>query len=354
MMSGVRSSGPFGAYADALGSIDTITQSDGSALTQTFDPFGMPVDPPNPSLTRAGFSGRQHDNDLGVIDMKGRIYDPLAGRFMSADPLTQAPFWSQGLNRYAYVFNDPANLVDPTGFIGEDSYRGVLSYLRLGYGEGLGISVASGLGGALFNVGVSLYTGGYGGGSAGSVRTVIPSSVPAAVGQGKGSMNATAQNQGGVGPSVKARKLTWKGPDLRLAENDAGSPESIPDAAVPGAAPMPAAEPSTGPGTPYVGDPVRKPPGWTPDWREGLDPRGPYAEDPLTGEKWYPHHEDVGHWDHYENDQGLNFPRRNTKPWAGQKRPPYGRQSPTDPWLLPTAGGGMMLLIFLMLLPVGI
>jgi hypothetical protein len=28
----------------------------------------------------------------------------------------QSPFWSQGLNRYAYVFNSPMNLVDPSGF----------------------------------------------------------------------------------------------------------------------------------------------------------------------------------------------------------------------------------------------
>jgi len=31
--------------------------------------------------------------------MKGRVYDPLAGRFLRPDPVTQAPFWSQGLNR---------------------------------------------------------------------------------------------------------------------------------------------------------------------------------------------------------------------------------------------------------------
>jgi RHS repeat-associated protein len=56
---------------------------------------------------------------LGLTDMKGRIYDPLAGRFTTADPVMQAPFWSQGLNRYSYVFNDPINLTDPSGFVAE-------------------------------------------------------------------------------------------------------------------------------------------------------------------------------------------------------------------------------------------
>jgi uncharacterized protein RhaS with RHS repeats len=48
--------------------------------------------------------------------MQGRIYDPTVGRFLTADPIVQSPFWSQGLNRYAYVFNSPMNLVDPSGF----------------------------------------------------------------------------------------------------------------------------------------------------------------------------------------------------------------------------------------------
>jgi hypothetical protein len=54
--------------------VDTISQSNGSAVAQAFDPFGAPVDPPDPALTRAGFTGHQHDNDFGLIDMKGRTY----------------------------------------------------------------------------------------------------------------------------------------------------------------------------------------------------------------------------------------------------------------------------------------
>jgi hypothetical protein len=53
--------------------------------------------------------------------MGGRVYDPLAGRFTTADPILQAPYWSQGQNRYAYVFNDPINKTDPSGFSWEDT-----------------------------------------------------------------------------------------------------------------------------------------------------------------------------------------------------------------------------------------
>jgi murein DD-endopeptidase MepM/ murein hydrolase activator NlpD len=46
------------------------------------------------------------------------IYGGLAsGRaFLSGDPLVQDPVNGQGYNRYTYVYNNPTNLTDPTGF----------------------------------------------------------------------------------------------------------------------------------------------------------------------------------------------------------------------------------------------
>ena len=48
--------------------------------------------------------------------MNGRVYDPELGRFLSADPLVQAPYHSQSYNRYSYVFNNPLSFTDPSGF----------------------------------------------------------------------------------------------------------------------------------------------------------------------------------------------------------------------------------------------
>ncbi|MFM9879400.1 MAG: hypothetical protein ACKVOO_03200 [Burkholderiaceae bacterium] len=42
-----------------------------------------------------------------MIHMNGRIYDPLIGRFMSADPFIQAPENLQSHNRLSYVFGGP-------------------------------------------------------------------------------------------------------------------------------------------------------------------------------------------------------------------------------------------------------
>ena len=63
-----------------------------------------------------GFTMHEHIDEMGIINMNGRIYDPLIGRFMSADPYIQAPDDLQSHNRYAYVMNNPLNLTYPSGF----------------------------------------------------------------------------------------------------------------------------------------------------------------------------------------------------------------------------------------------
>jgi len=49
-------------------------------------------------------------------NMRGRMYDPLIGRFITPDPIVQSPGNSQSWNRYSYVMNSPLNFVDPSGF----------------------------------------------------------------------------------------------------------------------------------------------------------------------------------------------------------------------------------------------
>jgi hypothetical protein len=48
--------------------------------------------------------------------MNARIYDPDIGRFLSPDPTIAHPDNPQSFNRYSYVYNNPLNAVDPTGF----------------------------------------------------------------------------------------------------------------------------------------------------------------------------------------------------------------------------------------------
>ena len=116
---------------DHLGSVDVVCDANSNACTYTsFSAFGERRNAVNwNSVTNLsgtslynsygitmGYTGHEMDDDLGLINMKGRIYDASLGRFISADPMIQAPNNSQSYNRYTYVFNNPLSLVDPTGF----------------------------------------------------------------------------------------------------------------------------------------------------------------------------------------------------------------------------------------------
>ena len=156
---------------------------------------------PNPEITRVGFTGQDQDVDLGFTDMKGRMYDPLAGRFASADPVMKAPFWSQGLNRYSYAFNDPINNTDPSGFESTAVWLysaaftvGDVALLCAGSGA------CGGLGGVL-DLGINLGTTGLNGfpGAARpgmSFSGPVPTAAPAASGVSRGSPQAVGQNGG--------------------------------------------------------------------------------------------------------------------------------------------------------------
>jgi len=54
--------------------------------------------------------------------MNGRIYDPLLGRFLSADQVVQFPGNLQSYNRYSYVQNNPLTNRDPSGYVLETAW----------------------------------------------------------------------------------------------------------------------------------------------------------------------------------------------------------------------------------------
>ena len=64
------------------------------------------------STTTRGFTGHEMLDEVGLIHMNGRIYDPRLGRFMQADPFIQASGNTQSYNRYSYLFNNPLNGTD--------------------------------------------------------------------------------------------------------------------------------------------------------------------------------------------------------------------------------------------------
>ncbi|WP_194756342.1 RHS repeat-associated core domain-containing protein [Aliidiomarina indica] len=63
-----------------------------------------------------GYTGHTMVNDLDLIHMGGRTYNPVLGRFMQADPFIQAGANLQNYNRCSYVLNNPLSYTDPSGY----------------------------------------------------------------------------------------------------------------------------------------------------------------------------------------------------------------------------------------------
>ncbi|MHB8474104.1 MAG: glycoside hydrolase family protein [Gammaproteobacteria bacterium] len=118
-------------HKDHLGSIDTITDEAGSVAKDangnlqrfSYDAWGKrrngnwtDATTAIGSITHHGFTGHEHLDDVGLINMNGRIYDPTLGRFLSADPTVQSPGNPQTLNRYSYAGNNPLSFTDPSGY----------------------------------------------------------------------------------------------------------------------------------------------------------------------------------------------------------------------------------------------
>ncbi len=68
------------------------------------------------NTTRRGYTGHEQLDNVMLVHMNGRVFDPVIGRFLSADPYIDGPETTQGWNRYAYVQGRVMSATDPTGY----------------------------------------------------------------------------------------------------------------------------------------------------------------------------------------------------------------------------------------------
>jgi RHS repeat-associated protein len=101
-----------------------IPQPTTETLEYSFDAYGRRRDKDDWSYTLTnepaffadrGFTGHEHLDQFGLINMNGRLYDPQVGRFLSPDNYVQAPGSTQGFNRYSYCLNNPLRYTDQSG-----------------------------------------------------------------------------------------------------------------------------------------------------------------------------------------------------------------------------------------------
>lgn len=117
----VRTDGTIQYYhGNHLGSASVITDSTGTVKeTIEYLPFGsyrvrQDLDGSFPNVNYT-FTDQEDDDETGFYNYRARLYDPLLGRFISADSIIPEPGNLQAFNRYSYCVNNPLVYTDPSG-----------------------------------------------------------------------------------------------------------------------------------------------------------------------------------------------------------------------------------------------
>ena len=108
---------------DHLGSIMKVVAASGSLIEEhSYDAWGNHRSPSDWTLTDfssalgiRGYTGHEMLPMFQLINMNGRMYDPVIGRVLSPDNYVQSPFNAQNYNRYSYALNNPLKYTDPDG-----------------------------------------------------------------------------------------------------------------------------------------------------------------------------------------------------------------------------------------------
>ena len=105
-------------HKDHLGSTTILTTDAGTVAESTdYLPFGEMRSHSGGTVANYKFTGQELDPETGLYNYNARLYDPVLGKFISADTIVPNFSDPQSLNRYAYCRNNPLIYVDPSGHL---------------------------------------------------------------------------------------------------------------------------------------------------------------------------------------------------------------------------------------------
>lgn len=115
----IRQNGTFHAYQsfkDNLGSILSVVDENGrKVFSAEYDAWGKQTVSVNTIGLIRGYGSHEMLSEFNLINMNGRVYDPILGRFLSPDKYVQEGDNSQNYNSYSYCLNNPLKYADPSG-----------------------------------------------------------------------------------------------------------------------------------------------------------------------------------------------------------------------------------------------
>jgi RHS repeat-associated protein len=168
-------------YTDYLGSILALTDNYGSVIAAAnYDAWGRERLVKNWNVyayasggiaNNRGFTGHEMLSSFGLINMNGRLYDPIMGRMLSPDNFVSNISSTQGYNRYSYGLNNPLVYTDPDGNLPVIAIIGIFAAVhvtadlirhdfKMNFGEIVGSTLTGALSGALSAFGAGAITTG--------------------------------------------------------------------------------------------------------------------------------------------------------------------------------------------------
>lgn len=124
-------------HYDYLGSATVLTGSSAEELKRyVYTPFGEEQLAVGEGQSSIRYGGYKADDETGLLYAGARFYDAALGRFLTPDPTVPKDGADYlGLNRYAYVKNNPIHYTDPTGLswfsdLWQRASRGVTKFVK--------------------------------------------------------------------------------------------------------------------------------------------------------------------------------------------------------------------------------
>jgi RHS repeat-associated protein len=131
-------------HPDHLGSSQLMTDRDGDVVQQYgYTPFGKENYKNNTYAfsVSSRYTGQTLDEETGLYYYGARYYDPKLARFIQADSIVPTLGFSQAFNRYAYCYNNPLRLIDPTGYCATAADAGTWDFSGISSGGSGSIGV---------------------------------------------------------------------------------------------------------------------------------------------------------------------------------------------------------------------